>query len=134
MKYVLTAALALVTLFGCIKEGANYQTFISDLPIVSTNTPTTSNIGDSVVSHVRCELPSRTGSVVFKGLQVAKQGDTLYNIRAIAEFTQKSDDVTVPGVWAVDTILTVKTPVAGNYVLRFFNGNTVFKSDTVVVD
>jgi hypothetical protein len=57
----------------------------------------------------------------------------LVDIHAIGTYPTKPT-VCLQAFYYKDTTISIPTNVAGNYVLRFYNGDVLFKSDTVQVN
>ncbi len=79
----------LIILFGftfgsCSRKEDIIRTFTGNLPIVKTNSPSTTPLGQDIVTNVRLELTSLSGSVYFQGFDIIKTADTQFSISAKA--------------------------------------------------
>jgi hypothetical protein len=119
---------------SCNKKEYTVKTFDGILPIVSTSTPMTASVGQDIVSNVRCELPSVSGSVIFKGFDVKEITTRRFNLNAKALYKDWNTQIGMPVMWTLDTTSNIKTATAGQYILNFYNSTQLVKSDTVQVN
>lgn len=129
MKY---SAILIVIFCSCSKQ-QSVSTFSGNLPIVSTSTPKTALVGQGIISNVRCELTSVSGSLEFQGFNINEVTNRQYNLSAKALYKNWRSDVALPVVWTLDTTLSIKPTTTGQYVLHFYNATQLVKSDTVEV-
>ena len=123
-----------MTLISCNKNDDIIQSFTGNLPIVSTISPTTAIAGQNIISNVRSELSSLSGSVTFQGFNIKEVATRQFNINAKAFYKDWHTQIGMPVMWTLDTTLIIKTTVAGKYILHFYNSDKIFKSDTVQVN
>ena len=123
-----------LTLFSCNKKDDLIQTFTGNLPIVRTNSPSIIVAGQDIVTHVRLELTSLSGSVFFQGFDILATGNKQFSISAKALYRDWNTQIGLPVMWTKDTTTNIKTTAAGTYILNFYNANKLFKSDTVQVN
>lgn len=122
---VLIAAL----LFACDKPVESDFSFI-ELSFVQTNTPSNVAANQNIVSSVRVSGPDLCYRLEYFTVNVQQY---LVDIHAIGSYPAKSGGC-AQAIYYKDTTLSVPANVAGKYVLRFYNGNQLFKSDTVNVN
>lgn len=134
MRYPAILTICCLALFSCEKKEEIIKSFTGNLPIVSTITPATVNAGQDIVSNVRCELSSLSGSVYFQGFEVKETSPKQFSISAKALYKDWNTQISSPVIWILDTVAAVKTSTPGIYVLRFYNGSHLLKSDTVQVN
>lgn len=135
MKYFLfLILLCTLTIISCNKKDDIVKTFTGDLPIVSTNTPTTALVGQNIVSNVRCELSSISGSVIFQGFDIKEVTTRQFNLNAKALYKDWNTQITMPVIWTLDTTSNIKAITTGKYILNFYNATQLVKSDTVQVN
>jgi hypothetical protein len=133
MRYPALLIISCLTLFSCEKKDET-KSFTGNLPIVSTHTPATANAGQDIVSNVRCELSSLSGSVYFQGFEVKETSPQQFSISAKALYKDWNTQISTPVMWTLDTVATIKTSTPGIYVLRFYNATQLLKADTVQVN
>ena len=120
--------------FSCKKKEDIIKTFIGNLPIVSSNSPLTSAVGQNIISQVRCQLPSISSSVFFQGFEIKEVSAQQYNITAKALYKDWNTQIALGVLWTHDTTISIHTTVTGKYILNFYNSVQNFKSDTVQVN
>jgi hypothetical protein len=120
--------------FSCNKREDIVKTFNGNLPIVSTSTPTTALVGQNIISNVRCELASISGSVIFQGFDIKEITARQFNLSAKALYKDWNTQITMPVIWTLDTISNIKATTPGQYILKFYNSTQLVKSDTVQVN
>ena len=131
--YFLTA-LFVLTFYACTKKEDVAKTFKGKLPIVSTSTPTMALVGQNIISHVRCELSSISGTIIFQGFDIKETGTRQFNVTAKALYKDWNTQITMPAIWTLDTTSTIKATTTGRYILYFYNSTQLVKSDTVQVN
>lgn len=127
MVYYLLLMVSVVT--ACDKPILSDTMFV-DLDIVQTNTPKTGTVKEAIVSQVRV-----SGSDLcykFAYFTVNKQQFTV-DIHAKGTYPTKPVGCAT-ALYFKDTTLSIPVFAAGSYVLRFYNGSQLFKSDTVQVN
>lgn len=131
--HFLFGILALI-ITSCTKNRDVVKTFAGNLPIVSTNSPTTATVGQNIISTIRCELTSLSGSVNFKNFDIKEISAQQFNITAIALYKDWNTQIAMPVMWTIDTTASIKTTTIGKYILNFYNSSLLFKSDMVQVN
>ena len=126
--------LSALTFYSCNKKEDIVKTFDGNLPIVSTSTPTTALVGQNIISNVRCELSSISGSVIFQGFDVKEVTTRQFNLNAKALYKDWNTQITMPVIWTLDTTSSIKATSTGKYILNFYNSTQLVKSDTVQVN
>ncbi|MGZ3975374.1 MAG: hypothetical protein ACXVMI_13985 [Flavisolibacter sp.] len=106
------------------------DTAYKDLDFTQTNTPKTGIANQDIISHVKVSGPDLCYNFAY--FTVNKQ-QFLVDIHAIGTYPTKPVGCAT-ALYYKDTTLSVSVTAAGTYVLRFYNGSQVFKSDTVVVN
>jgi hypothetical protein len=121
-------------LLACQKTGSEPDTILTDLTIIATNTPNDINQGQDIVSHVRCSGPNLCYS--FAKFEIREMGQGQFEIKAKAHYPnpKKGDIICLQAVYYVDTVLHIKAPASGQYLLKFMNNQQLFKTDTVRVN
>ncbi len=123
-----------LTFYSCTKKEDIVKTFYGNLPIVSTNTPTTALVGQNIISNVRCELSSIGGSVIFQGFDVKETAPRQFNLTAKALYKDWNTQISMPVIWTLDTTSNINALTTGRYILNFYNSTQLVKSDTVQVN
>jgi len=135
MKYLpLLAIVFALTFCSCNKNEDIVQTFNGNLPIVSTSTPITVLVGQNIISRVRCELNSISGSIVFQGFEIKEVTSRQFNLSAKALYKDWNTQIAMPVIWTLDTTSNIKATTPGRYILNFYNSTKLVKSDTVQVN
>ena len=124
----------LFTFYSCLKKADIVKTFNGNLEIVSTSTPATALLGQNIISNVRCQIPSISGSVIFQGFDIQETASRQFNLKARALFKNWNTQITMPVIWTLDTTSSIKTTTTGRYILNFYNSTKLLKSDTVQVN
>lgn len=123
--FVLIAAL----LSACDKP-IESDTQFTELSFVQTNTPANALVNQNIVSSVRvagADLCYR-----FAYFTVNPQ-QSFVDIHAIGSYPTKAY-ACAQAIYYKDTTLSIRATATGKYVLRFYNGSQLFKSDTVQVN
>jgi hypothetical protein len=126
-----------LTIFdGCAKYNTEPGTgsILIDMPIISTNTPESLLQGQDIVSNVR--IAATDGCVSFSRIDITEIAIRQFDIRAKATFPYRKDGgVACTAIYyTIDTTVRINTIRKGQYILRFYNKNLLFKSDTVQVN
>jgi len=120
---------------ACIKsEPALPDTVLADLTITQTTTPANASANQNIVSDVKMTGPNQCYK--FSQFEVTQQNPLLFDVRAKASIPNpdKGSVSCLPPIYTKDTLLSIPTHLTGKYVLRFYNGTQLFKSDTVQVN
>ena len=123
-----------LTLCSCNKKDGITQTFTGNLPIVRTGSPSIIIAGQDILTNVRLELTSLSGSVYFQGFDILTTGNKQFSISAKALYKDWNTQIGMPVMWTKDTTTSIKTTAPGIYILNFYNADKLFKSDTVQVN
>jgi len=106
------------------------DTQLTDLNIVQTTTPKTGTANQNIVSMIKVSGPDLCYSFAY--FTVNKQ-QFLVDVHAIGTYPTKAG-ACPQAVYYKDTTLSLPLSSPGQYVLRFYNGTQLFKSDTVLVN
>lgn len=117
---------------ACEKQTSGYSYYQAGLPIISVNSPDSVVKGDTILCHVKTEIEI-SGTVSFLGFQVLEDTTLHFNISAVGNYEYYQSDPGASKDWKFDNTLGLPTTTKGNYILKFYNGNTLFQRDTVVV-
>ena len=120
--------------YSCSKKEDIVKTFNGNLPIVSTSTPTRALVGQNIISNVRCELSSISGSVIFQGFDIKETATRQFNLTAKALYKDWNLQISMPVIWSLDTTSNINATTTGRYILNFYNSTQLVKSDTVHVN
>jgi len=119
----------MLLLGACDKPIISDRVF-TDLNIVQTTTPKTGNLNQNIVSNIKVSGPDLCYRFAY--FTVNKQ-QFLIDVNAKGTYPAKPVGCSA-AVYYDDTTLSVPVTAAGRYILRFFNGGQLFKSDTVQVN
>ena len=135
MKHLsLLIVLFTFSFYSCSKKEDIVKTFNGNLPIVSTSTPTRALVGQNIISNVRCELSSISGSVIFQGFDIKETATRQFNLTAKALYKDWNLQISMPVIWSLDTTSNINATTTGRYILNFYNSTQLVKSDTVHVN
>lgn len=123
--FVLIAAL----LFACDKP-IESDTQFTELSFVQTNTPASVTVNQKIVSAVKVAAPDLCYRFAYF---TVNQQQFLVDVHAIGDYPTKANGC-AQAIYYKDTSLSITPTAVGKYVLRFYNGNQIFKSDTVNVN
>jgi len=121
--------LMMVLITACDKPIIS-DTEFRDLSFVQTTTPSNVALNQSIVSQVKV-----SGSDLcyhFAYFTVSQQ-QFLVDIHAKGTYPTKPG-ACPQAIYYKDTTISVPANTVGKYVLRFYNGDVLFKSDTVQVN
>lgn len=135
MKKLALISLAVLPFAACLKSDAymedNNQVLVN-MNFVRVNTPASATVGDTLFAQVTV-----TGSntcTVFKGFNGTTSGVDQYDIRAIGSVPNpNSASGCADAVIAKDTFLTITPKSPAKLVFRFYNNETLYQADTIVV-
>jgi len=102
----------------------------TDLSIVQTTTPKTGTVHQNIVSTVKVSGPDLCYHFAYFTVNTQQ---FLVDVHAIGTYPTNSG-ACAQAIYYKDTILAIPVNTAGNYVVRFYNGTQIFKSDTVQVN
>ncbi|KIC92751.1 hypothetical protein [Flavihumibacter solisilvae] len=136
MKNLVFVAIAVVLFSACLKSNDVPE---PDRILVPMNfsrviTPDSTQVGDTMVAQVTV-----TGSNLcyrFEGYDGARNGvSEEFDIFAVGSIPNPNKkDTTCPDIqYSKDTVLRITPKTPGKLTLKFYNGSTIFKVDTVVV-
>jgi hypothetical protein len=106
------------------------DTRFTDLSIVQTTTPKTGAVNNNIVSTIRVSGPDLCYRFAY--FTVNKQ-QYFVDVHAMGTYPTKPGGCAT-ALYFKDTTLSVPVSVAGSYILRFYNGTQLFRSDTVQVN
>jgi hypothetical protein len=102
----------------------------TDLSIVQTTTPKTGTVYQNIVSTVKVSGPDLCYHFAYFTVNTQQ---FLVDVHAIGTYPTKPG-ACAQAIYYKDTTLAIPVNTAGNYVVRFYNGTQIFKSDTVQVN
>ena len=104
---------------------------IVDLTIIKTETPKTSTVLDSINSRVRCTASDLCYN--FYRFDVRKPSSFVYEVHAKGTYPL-GKPICLQTIYQKDTTVKFEALLAGQYILKFYNGAGLFKADTVLVN
>jgi len=123
---------AIVLILSCQKQSNGFANYQGDLPILSVTSPINVNQNDTILSNVKCGLTTQGGTVTFLGFNVIQDSLTEFTISAMGYFEQLENQNT-PKNWEFNQTLGLVAKEKKRYILKFYNGATLFQRDTVEV-
>jgi hypothetical protein len=134
MRQIFLSFIILTIFAGCKKNDNEPDTVLVDLGIISTNTPMAVTQGQDIVSKVKC-----SGSDLcyrFAKFEINEIVNKQFEIKAKATYpnSKKGDIVCLQAIYYADTSLKINAATKGQYILKFYNNNLLFKADTVQVN
>jgi hypothetical protein len=129
VKTFLFVLAAVMVFSSCDKPiESDYQ--IVDLKIVQTTTPATAALNQNIISSVKV-----MGSDLCYHFSYFTVNHQQFLIDVHAKGTYPAKPTACPlALYYADTTLSIPTTTTGQYILRFYNGIQLFKSDTVQVN
>lgn len=118
-------------LLSCTKEMDEENNELRDLIFSEIHITPTSSLEDNITAQVKCYGPDLCYK--FAGFDIKESGVRQYDIRAKATYP-KGDVVCPQALYEVDTTVSIKPAMTGQYILHFYNKNVLFKADTVQVN
>ncbi len=134
MRYKLFSFFFLLICFSCKKINNVPDRFPVDLSIINTSTIKTGTQGNEIISQVQCIEPNTCYE--FSNLEIKEINSRQFEIRAKGTIPNDNKGVLLclEIIKVKDTIAVINPAVTGKYLLHFYNGNNLFKTDTVVVN
>ncbi|MBL7744824.1 MAG: hypothetical protein JNN00_15230 [Chitinophagaceae bacterium] len=134
MKYLFIAALVLSTLsFRCNKDDDDTMTCPDvNLTIVAAQTPSQVAAGSAITVVVRC-----SGSDLcynYTHADIKKLLPRIFEIRTMGTYPCKPVACAQAIYYAEPSISIPASGGSGQYIIRYYNGNTLFRADTVTVN
>ena len=133
MPRIIVSFIIIIFLNSCTKN-KEPDTVLTDLIFISTNTPTAGIQGQDIISIVKCYGPNLCYK--FSKFEIIETTLRQFQIKAKATYpnSNKGDIVCLQAIYTVDTTVKINAATKGQYILRFYNPNGLFKSDTVQVN
>ena len=129
MKTLLFLLLTTVSVIACDKP-VESDVRLVDISIAQTTTPKTTTQSVGITCAVTVMGPDLCYNFAY--FTVNKQ-QTVVDIHAVGTYPTRPG-ACPQAIYYKDTTLSVPTTAPGQYVLRFYNGSQLFKSDTVLVN
>jgi hypothetical protein len=128
--FFLVTGIFTISLLACLKPRNENKTV--DLTIISTATPSTQIAGQAIVSTASC----RGANLCYKfsKFEIKETGPRQFEIRAKATYPKGKNIVCAEMIYNVDAEARISTSERGQYLLHFYNQNTLLKTDTVLVN
>ena len=116
---------------ACDKEKQDNDSRLIPLTITATDSPESISKGETIVSNIRCSGTDLCYK--FEKFEITGKASRVFEVRAKATYPQQP--VACPqAIYNIDTTLAIPTTSSGQYVIRFYNENDLFKTDTVIVN
>ena len=135
MKAPTLAGMLIALLFaGCNKntdKNTNKSTCIAGFVITKTTTTSPVLVADGINTDITSY--GANSCYTFSYTEVKQAAGNIFEIRSIGKVTCGPTVCADVFIGARDTV-HISTPLAGTYILRFYNPNSLFKSDTVRVN
>jgi hypothetical protein len=102
----------------------------TELTITQTTTPKTSTQGHGITSAIKVSGPD----LCYRFAYFTVNQQQLYvDVHAFGTYPIKAA-ACAQAIYYKDTTLSIPTNTSGQYILRFYNNNQLFKADTVQVN
>lgn len=131
MKIQFFLFLFVLLIFSACSKNNKQENCITDLIIGETTTPSVSTVSAGITSSVKAYGPNLCYS--FREVEIKESSEKVFDIR-IKGNMPCYPTVCLDAVYEVNPIVKIITPSSGIYILRFYNNNFIFKSDTVAVN
>jgi hypothetical protein len=132
MKQLL-AIFFIAVLVGCTKEAVETtdDDNLVDLHFTATNTQPVQSENGNIVSRVQCSAPNLCYKLVR--FNIKETAPRQYEIRAKGSYPE-GNPVCAQAIYQVDSTVSINAPARGQYILRFYRNQSLFKADTVQVN
>jgi hypothetical protein len=127
-----TAYFLLVILFfinACDKPVESDSQF-TELAIAQTTTSKTTTLAQGITSSIKVSGPDLCYRFAYF---TVNQQQLFVDVHAFGTYPVKPT-ACAQAIYYKDTTLSIPTNTAGQYILRFYNNNQLFKADTVQVN
>jgi hypothetical protein len=132
MKYIAITAIIMITSgFLCSKKDENGNLCKVDLTIISAQAPASVTRGSNIIALVKCFGADLCYS--FSHSEVKKTDERIYEIRTKGNYPC-SPAICALAIYYAEPTVSIAATLSGQYILRYYNGNTLFKADTVTVN
>jgi hypothetical protein len=132
MKYIFLVTVVLVSAaFRCNKNGDNNDLCPVNLTIISAQTPANVARGTDIAVTLRCSGSDLCYS--FSRLEIKKIDDRTYEIRAKGNYPC-GPAICAQAIYYADASVNIATTVSGQYVVKYYNDDVLFRADTVTVN
>jgi hypothetical protein len=131
MKKLIFLLLVVAFLFSCNKKEERSGLCDTYLNITSTNTPKTTTASAGITTVVRGYGSNLCYS--FTGTEITPGASNSIEIKLKGKFPC-GPAICAEALLSVRDTVTINTTQTGSYYLKFFNGNSLFKTDTVIVN
>jgi hypothetical protein len=130
-KAIASLSIGMLLFHACTKSDSRIAADFKEMAIVKTVTPGSAVKSNDIVSVVTCQGPDLCYR--FSHFAVTEAGNKTFDIRAKANYPG-APAVCAQAIYRVDTTFRITVSDVGTYYLRFYNGNELFKTDTVGVE
>ena len=132
MKIRFYRGIVLITLFISCRKNHNEEKCDTFFNITTTQTPASV----SVLQGINTTIKSYGGNSCysFSKTDVRQASGNAFEIRSIGKVSCNGDLVCVDVLIGATDNVHIPTSIPGIYILKFFNGNSFFKADTVQVN
>ncbi len=134
MRQLFSLLIVLAAFTGCSKENREPDFNLVDLSVVSTNLPAQVPKDQEIAIN-----GTWSGSDLcyhFSHFEIKEAAPRTFDIRAKATYPngKKRDVICLQAVYYFDTTIKINPSTTGQYLLRYYNGTQVTKTDTVQVN
>lgn len=120
----------IILLSGCVTPVGDGKRIV-DLIINRTNTPKTTSLSQGITSEIR--VNGADLCYQFEYFEVKNTSNLIFEINAKGSYPE-GNPVCLQAIYTKDTTVRIQPPATGTYILKFYNGNSLLKSDTVIVN
>jgi hypothetical protein len=128
---IIIAIVFVIIGFSCSKKSEKDALCFTELTIVSTQTPTTVTLGNDIVAKATCTGPNLCYS--FSYVDIKAIAERIYEIRTKGKVPCKAS-ICLDAIYQAQPSFNIKATLSGQYILRYYNSNTLFKADTVTAN
>lgn len=101
------------------------------LTISAATAPASASLEGSIVANVHCTGPNLCYR--FQAFEIKETAAREFEIRAKGKVPGQGN-ICAQAIYGIDTTVSIKPTMLGQYTLRFYNGATLFKTITVLVN
>ncbi len=123
-----------LTMTSCKKNTDRPKSKTDYIPIISTQTPREISLGGEINSRVTMGFYNYAADVTFLNFEIKEKPEKLYEIRAKGFYDNINYELSLPVVMTFDSTVSIRPAATGQYLLKFYSGSHLERTDTVLVN
>lgn len=127
------ATIAFIALgLACNKPHHTESTVIVDLSIIAAQTALSGTPGQDIISIVKCAGTDLCYK--FSHFEIHEGPARVFSITARATYPSGGDIACPQAIYYKDTSVIIHPITTGQYILKFYNDDQLFKADTIEIN